>query len=200
MTITVLLENPQYAAEIINKQWFIISSLRTHSDVANSITPEQYIEIFKKHWNNPIFQQEMCIDWYDFSMQSQELCKFVLELENINKNAFFQLHINAIELMAMGIRTEKNQTSGSYKKSFYNSSEMDQAYKTLGISKHASSTEITKKWKMLTRQNHPDKCSGSTEERKIKENKMKEINNSFEIIKEDLEKCGKWKTNRYTPY
>lgn len=57
-------------------------------------------------------------------------------------------------------------------------------YSVLGVSENASEDEVKSAYKKLARQYHPDLQSGKTEEeKKIYENKFKEINEAYDEIK-----------------
>lgn len=61
----------------------------------------------------------------------------------------------------------------------------DKAYQILGIDKSASNDEIKKVWRKLSSKYHPDKAEQTTEEiRKLAEEKLKDINWAYEILKE----------------
>ncbi|XP_057334756.1 dnaJ homolog subfamily C member 22 [Microplitis mediator] len=56
------------------------------------------------------------------------------------------------------------------------------AYKVLGLSQTASESEITTKWRMLSKEHHPDKVKGSDEERKAAQDRFMEIQQAYEIL------------------
>ena len=57
-------------------------------------------------------------------------------------------------------------------------------YEILGIDKNASEKEISKAFKKMSLKWHPDRWStGTEEEKKIAEEKFKEINEAYETIK-----------------
>ncbi|XP_074101627.1 TM2 and DnaJ domain-containing protein wurst [Cotesia typhae] len=56
------------------------------------------------------------------------------------------------------------------------------AYKVLELSQTASESEITSKWRMLSKEHHPDKVKGSAEERKAAQNRFMEIQEAYEIL------------------
>ncbi|XP_051175460.1 dnaJ homolog subfamily C member 22 [Leptopilina boulardi] len=56
------------------------------------------------------------------------------------------------------------------------------AYKILGLSQTASQSEVTSRWRALSRENHPDKIKGSDEERRIAQEKFMEIQQAYEIL------------------
>ncbi|KAG7211214.1 hypothetical protein KM043_010530 [Ampulex compressa] len=56
------------------------------------------------------------------------------------------------------------------------------AYKVLGLSQTASQTEVTSRWRTLSRDNHPDKVKGSEEERRKAQEKFMEIQQAYEIL------------------
>ncbi|KAK2587881.1 hypothetical protein KPH14_003978 [Odynerus spinipes] len=58
------------------------------------------------------------------------------------------------------------------------------AYKVLGVSKTASKSEITARWRTLSRDHHPDKVKGSEEERRKAQEKFMEIQQAYEILSE----------------
>ncbi|KAL7306778.1 hypothetical protein TKK_0001140 [Trichogramma kaykai] len=56
------------------------------------------------------------------------------------------------------------------------------AYKVLGLAHTASQTEVTTRWRKLSRENHPDKCKGTEEERRQAQEKFMEIQEAYEIL------------------
>ncbi|KAL6442251.1 hypothetical protein ACFW04_002488 [Cataglyphis niger] len=56
------------------------------------------------------------------------------------------------------------------------------AYKVLGLSQTASQNEVTARWRVLSRDNHPDKVKGSEEERRKAQEKFMEIQQAYEIL------------------
>ncbi|KAL2732294.1 dnaJ subfamily C member 22 [Vespula maculifrons] len=56
------------------------------------------------------------------------------------------------------------------------------AYKVLGLSQTASQSEITTRWRTLSRDNHPDKIKGTKEERRKAQEKFMEIQQAYEIL------------------
>ncbi|XP_015607451.1 dnaJ homolog subfamily C member 22 [Cephus cinctus] len=56
------------------------------------------------------------------------------------------------------------------------------AYKVLGLSQTASQSEVTSKWRSLSREHHPDKVKGSEAERKAAQEKFMEIQQAYEIL------------------
>ena len=56
------------------------------------------------------------------------------------------------------------------------------AYKVLGLSQTATQTEVTARWRALSRDNHPDKIKGSEEERRQAQEKFMEIQQAYEIL------------------
>ncbi|XP_076248870.1 TM2 and DnaJ domain-containing protein wurst [Calliopsis andreniformis] len=56
------------------------------------------------------------------------------------------------------------------------------AYKVLGLSQTATQTEITSRWRTLSRDNHPDKIKGSEAERRQAQEKFMEIQQAYEIL------------------
>ncbi|XP_046411522.1 dnaJ homolog subfamily C member 22 [Neodiprion fabricii] len=56
------------------------------------------------------------------------------------------------------------------------------AYKVLGLSQTASQSEVTAKWRSLSRENHPDKVKGSEDERRVAQEKFMEIQQAYEIL------------------
>ncbi|XP_054013596.1 dnaJ homolog subfamily C member 22 [Hylaeus anthracinus] len=56
------------------------------------------------------------------------------------------------------------------------------AYKVLDLSQTATQTEITSRWRALSRDNHPDKIKGTEEERRRAQEKFMEIQQAYEIL------------------
>ncbi|XP_066582189.1 dnaJ homolog subfamily C member 22 [Prorops nasuta] len=56
------------------------------------------------------------------------------------------------------------------------------AYKVLGLSQTASQSEVTAKWRTLSRENHPDKIKGTDEERRRAQEAFMEIQQAYEIL------------------
>lgn len=56
------------------------------------------------------------------------------------------------------------------------------AYKILGLSQTATQTEVTSRWRALSRDNHPDKIKGTEEERRQAQEKFMEIQQAYEIL------------------
>lgn len=56
------------------------------------------------------------------------------------------------------------------------------AYRVLGLSQTASQSEVTSKWRALSRESHPDKIKGSDEERRLAQEKFMEIQQAYEIL------------------
>ncbi|XP_076764551.1 TM2 and DnaJ domain-containing protein wurst [Xylocopa sonorina] len=56
------------------------------------------------------------------------------------------------------------------------------AYNVLGLSQTATQTEITSRWRVLSRDNHPDKIKGTEEERRQAQEKFMEIQQAYEIL------------------
>lgn len=52
----------------------------------------------------------------------------------------------------------------------------------LGLSQTASQNEVTARWRILSRDNHPDKVKGSEEERRQAQEKFMEIQQAYEIL------------------
>lgn len=52
----------------------------------------------------------------------------------------------------------------------------------LGLSQTASQSEVTAKWRTLSRENHPDKIKGSEEKRREAQEKFMEIQQAYEIL------------------
>jgi len=62
--------------------------------------------------------------------------------------------------------------------------ELENAYQILGLSHAASVSEIKKQYKQLVKKWHPDKWASGTEDHINATEKMKMLNESFELIKE----------------
>lgn len=56
------------------------------------------------------------------------------------------------------------------------------AYKILGLSQTATQTEVTSRWRALSRDNHPDKIKGTEKERRQAQEKFMEIQQAYEIL------------------
>ncbi|XP_034947609.1 dnaJ homolog subfamily C member 22 [Chelonus insularis] len=56
------------------------------------------------------------------------------------------------------------------------------AYRVLGLSQTASESEITAKWRSLSKEYHPDKVKGSDEERRAAQERFMEIQQAYEIL------------------
>ncbi|XP_014206639.1 dnaJ homolog subfamily C member 22 [Copidosoma floridanum] len=56
------------------------------------------------------------------------------------------------------------------------------AYKVLGLSQTASQSEVTAKWRALSREHHPDKVKGTDEERRAAQERFLEIQQAYEIL------------------
>ncbi|XP_058805513.1 dnaJ homolog subfamily C member 22-like [Phymastichus coffea] len=56
------------------------------------------------------------------------------------------------------------------------------AYKVLGLSQTASQSEVTAKWRALSREHHPDKVKGTEDERRAAQDKFLEIQQAYEIL------------------
>ncbi|KAJ8688656.1 hypothetical protein QAD02_024451 [Eretmocerus hayati] len=56
------------------------------------------------------------------------------------------------------------------------------AYKILGLSQTASQSEITSRWRALSREHHPDKAEGSEEERRQAHARFLDIQQAYEIL------------------
>ncbi|XP_076623577.1 TM2 and DnaJ domain-containing protein wurst [Colletes latitarsis] len=56
------------------------------------------------------------------------------------------------------------------------------AYKVLGLSQTATQTEVTSRWRALSRDNHPDKIKGTEEEKRQAQEKFMEIQQAYEIL------------------
>ncbi|XP_026673241.1 dnaJ homolog subfamily C member 22 [Ceratina calcarata] len=56
------------------------------------------------------------------------------------------------------------------------------AYKVLGLSQTATQSDVTSRWRALSRDNHPDKIKGSEEERRRAQEKFMEIQQAYEIL------------------
>lgn len=52
----------------------------------------------------------------------------------------------------------------------------------LGLSQTATQTEVTARWRALSRDNHPDKIKGTEEERRQAQEKFMEIQQAYEIL------------------
>jgi DnaJ family protein C protein 22 len=52
----------------------------------------------------------------------------------------------------------------------------------LNLSQTASQSEVTSKWRALSREHHPDKVKGSEEERRKAQEKFLEIQQAYEIL------------------
>ncbi|XP_001608046.1 dnaJ homolog subfamily C member 22 [Nasonia vitripennis] len=56
------------------------------------------------------------------------------------------------------------------------------AYRVLGLSQTASQSEVTHRWRALSREHHPDKVKGSEEERRQAQERFLEIQQAYEIL------------------
>ncbi|XP_076286972.1 TM2 and DnaJ domain-containing protein wurst [Lasioglossum baleicum] len=56
------------------------------------------------------------------------------------------------------------------------------AYKVLGLSQTATQSEVTARWRALSRDNHPDKIKGSEQERREAQEKFMDIQQAYEIL------------------
>ncbi|KZC04778.1 PREDICTED: dnaJ homolog subfamily C member 22 [Dufourea novaeangliae] len=56
------------------------------------------------------------------------------------------------------------------------------AYRVLGVSETATQSELTARWRALSRDNHPDKIKGTEEERRQAQEKFMEIQQAYEIL------------------
>ncbi|XP_012279311.1 dnaJ homolog subfamily C member 22 [Orussus abietinus] len=56
------------------------------------------------------------------------------------------------------------------------------AYRVLELSQTSSQSEITAKWRALSREHHPDKVKGSEEEKRRAQEKFMEIQQAYEIL------------------
>ncbi|XP_023245926.1 uncharacterized protein LOC111643064 [Copidosoma floridanum] len=52
----------------------------------------------------------------------------------------------------------------------------------LGLSQTASQSEVTAKWRALSREHHPDKVKGTDEERRAAQERFLEIQQAYEIL------------------
>lgn len=52
----------------------------------------------------------------------------------------------------------------------------------LGLSQTASQSEVTAKWRSLSKEHHPDKVKGTDEERRAAQEKFMEIQSAYEIL------------------
>lgn len=52
----------------------------------------------------------------------------------------------------------------------------------LGLSQTASQSEVTAKWRALSREHHPDKVKGSEEERRAAQDRFLDIQQAYEIL------------------
>ncbi|KAK0180855.1 hypothetical protein PV327_003192 [Microctonus hyperodae] len=56
------------------------------------------------------------------------------------------------------------------------------AYRVLGLSQTASQSEVTAKWRSLSKEHHPDKVKGTDDERKAAQDRFMEIQQAYEIL------------------
>ncbi|AKX33824.1 hypothetical protein SLITO_v1c01580 [Spiroplasma litorale] len=71
-----------------------------------------------------------------------------------------------------------NQQESNYNDTFQKPSQLDEAYKVLGLDKNASLTVVKKKYIELAKKYHPDKNKGNLEAQA----KMTQINNAYDTI------------------
>lgn len=91
-----------------------------------------------------------------------------------------------------GYRTEERYPSGGYSSDGYGSYNQPggvkpaiDLYKLLGVSKHATVAEITKAHKKLCMKYHPDRVSGGAAAIKATTEKMAQINQARDVLKDD---------------
>ncbi|XP_076682060.1 TM2 and DnaJ domain-containing protein wurst [Andrena cerasifolii] len=56
------------------------------------------------------------------------------------------------------------------------------AYRVLDLSQTATQTEITSRWRTLSRDHHPDKIKGTEQERRLGQERFMEIQQAYEIL------------------
>ncbi|KAF7988517.1 hypothetical protein HCN44_001090 [Aphidius gifuensis] len=56
------------------------------------------------------------------------------------------------------------------------------AYRVLGLTQTSSQSEVTAKWRSLSKEYHPDKVKGTDEEKKIAQEKFMEIQSAYELL------------------
>jgi hypothetical protein len=77
----------------------------------------------------------------------------------------------------------KSHNNNNYNNFYQNNYNKDKFYDILGVSKTASQDEIKKAYRNLARKYHPDRYSNaSEEEKKLAENRFKEINEAYENL------------------
>ena len=59
-------------------------------------------------------------------------------------------------------------------------------YKVLGVSKQANKAEITKSWKKLSMEWHPDKSPKTDGDQSFANKKMQQINDAYKILSDEL--------------
>lgn len=55
-------------------------------------------------------------------------------------------------------------------------------FKVLGLSQTASQSEVTAKWRSLSKEHHPDKVKGTDDERKAAQDRFMDIQQAYEIL------------------
>ncbi|NMT64308.1 co-chaperone DjlA [Marinobacter orientalis] len=94
-----------------------------------------------------------------------------------------EAQVDQLEAMLRGAHTGKAGASGQAS----SASQIDDAYKALGVSPSASDAEIKKAYRKLMSENHPDKLAGRgmpESMREMAEERTREISHAYDVIKE----------------
>ena len=94
-----------------------------------------------------------------------------------------EAQVDQLEAMLRGAHAGQSGAAGQAS----SASQIDDAYKVLGVSPSASDAEIKKAYRKLMSENHPDKLAGRglpESMREMAEERTREISHAYDVVKE----------------
>ncbi len=119
---------------------------------------------------------------YLFGIAASDGYVGVSEINEIQKIAGF-LRVSRIDFESVASQFTNYRSRNGYQKPDYSAYNSKSAYETLEITKMATVTEIKKAFRKMAKKYHPDKLHGASDhEKKISEEKFKEISAAYELL------------------
>ena len=202
-------QNDPYTEATFLRVIFIVASKVAHADGTDHPHERQMVvEMVRKVFGNPNLDAETILRQYEehknMELHHNDVSVLSLRYRQIVFNCAINVAISdhvvtegelralegigkALELPQLVIDTilnELRQVTGGQGQRSYKDQEIsatDFAYKTLGLKKGASQSEIKKAYRRLAMKHHPDRAAKN--DKAVAEEKFKEIGDAYKILK-----------------